>query len=141
LIFFSFYTWSIYHHFLSLFFCNILFSFFFFFLYIFFLKKYYFFIFYTMNIYRFTIELFISFFLFLSLFFFNLFCNFVYLFLKHYYTKTKEIVFHCSNCNIVPSSTILKISLSSYMFLLMYMIFTICKHRFFYSWLYFFIYN
>jgi hypothetical protein len=62
-------------------------------------------IFYTLNIYHFTLYLFISsFFLFLSLFFCNLFFNFFFftiVFLKKYYTKTKKIVFHFNNYNIV----------------------------------------
>jgi hypothetical protein len=98
----------------------------FFFCTLFFGKKISFFIFYTWNIYHSTLDLFIPFFLFLSLFFCNFFLIFsLHYFFFNYYTKTKEIVFHYSNCNIVLLSCYLKIYLRSYIFLLKYMIFTI----------------
>jgi len=109
-ILFSLYIWYFYHithvkliiffSYLHLF-CNIFLVFHFFSL-LFFRKKYYFlfFIFYTLNIYHSKLGVFIPFFFFLSL----LFCKKIslYFFKKAYYTKTKKMMFHCSNCNIIP---------------------------------------
>jgi len=66
-------------------------------------RKILFFIIHTWNIYHFTPDLFISFFLFIHYYFVICFfiSSFIY-FLKNYYTKAKEIIFQCSNCNIVP---------------------------------------
>jgi len=126
---FSIYTWYFYHFTIALFitlfflifiFCNI------FLVFPLFFVKNIIFILYTLNIYHFTLSYFIQFFLFLSLFFCNLFFFlYTFCFSKNPYTKIKEIMFQCSNCNIVLFITMLKISLKSYMFLLTYMIFTI----------------
>jgi len=104
------------------------------------LKKYYFFIFYIVNFITLHLTYLYHFFCFYLYLFLICFVILFIFFLKNYYTKTKKIVFHCNNCNIVPSFTMLKISLKYYMFFLIYMIFTICKHSFLYSWLYFFLF-
>ena len=97
----------------------------FFFCTLFFGKKISFFIFYTWNIYHSTLLIYTILFV-LIFIFLQFFLNFFFtLFFFNYYTKTKEIVFHYSNCNIVLLSCYLKIYLGSYIFLLKYMIFTI----------------
>jgi hypothetical protein len=107
LIFFSLYIWYFNHFTLGLFITIFLLSLFFIYFFSFslfspyiFFEKNIFFIFYTLNIYH--SGLFIQFFMFLSLFFCNLFLVFFSLhFKKNYYTKSKEMIFHCSNCNII----------------------------------------
>jgi len=114
-ILFSPCTWY-FNHFTLCRFITSFFSYLYFFLVCF---QFFFYIFLEKNIiflhfeyFLFYTGLFISFFLFLSLFFY------LYFFLKNYYTKTKKMIFHYSNYNIVSFSTTLKIILRSYIFLL-----------------------
>jgi hypothetical protein len=100
---------------LSLFLFFILFFLIFFNLFFFNFFKIYFFIFYTLNIYHFILGLFILFFLFLSLFFvfFPL-----HLFKKTIIQRLKKMYFIVTIVALFHSSAMLRISLTSYMFLL-----------------------
>ena len=125
----SFQTWLTYHHFffLSLFVLKYFFSFFFFFsVTLCFGKKILFSIFYTLNIYHSTLDLFIPFFCFYlysfvnkkSIIILHFFCKIIIQRLRKWcFTITIATLFH--------SFAMLKISLKSYIFLLMHMIFTI----------------
>ena len=100
LVYLSIYTWPIYHHFFC-FFVIFFFCFSSFFIYTYFWKKNIIFILYIQNIYHSTFDLFIPFFLFFTT---SFFCNlifFLYTFFLNYYIKTKEMMFHGSNFNIV----------------------------------------
>jgi len=109
LVFLSFYTLLIHHHFVSyLCFLVIIFKFFLFFFTLFFRKKYYF-LFFILRIFI-TIHLAYLYHYFCSylhsfiicLIIFSIFVLYTFCFSKNSYTKTKEIMFQCRNCNIVP---------------------------------------